>query len=155
MDTQSKNKDNQTGIFESVINAKDSEVFHEFKKTLPKRYADNIDTLKVAPSEALKKLDFFDLLDMEIYEFNNKNLPGFHKLAVVLQESSTGANIITLFKGILSNNEYTAADDRKRIAQAIILAMFIIDFSVIMTDNAWFVQETERILKENGDDDHE
>jgi len=64
MDTQSKNKDNPTGIFESVINAKDSEAFHEFKKTLPKRYADNIDTLKVVPSEALKKLSLFDLLNM-------------------------------------------------------------------------------------------
>ena len=154
MDTQSKDKDNPTGIFESVINAKDSEVFHEFKKTLPKRYADNIDTLKVAPSEALKSLDFFDLLDMEIRDFK-KNLPGFHKFAVTLQESSTGANIITLLKGALSNNEYTRAEDRRMYAQAVILAMFIIDFSVIMTDNAWFVQETERILKENGDDDHE
>lgn len=154
MDTQSKNKDNPNGIFESIINAKDSEAFHEFKKTLPKRYADNIDTLKVAPSEALKKLDLFDLLDMELHEFK-KNLLGFHKLAVVLQESSTGANIITLLKGILSNNEYERSEDRRIYTQAVILAVFIVDFFVIMTDNAWFVQETERILKENGDDDHE
>lgn len=154
MDTQSKNKDNPTGIFESVINAKDSEVFHEFKKTLPKRYADNIDTLKVAPSEALKKLDLFDLLNMELHEFK-KNLMGFHRLAVVLQESSTGANIITLLKGILSNNEYERSEDRRIYTQAVILAVFIVDFFVIMTDNAWFVQETERILKENGDDNHE
>lgn len=154
MDTQSKNKDNPNGIFESIINAKDSEAFHEFKKTLPKRYADNIDTLKVAPSEALKKLDLFDLLDMELHEFK-KNLMGFHRLAVVLQESSTGANIITLLKGILSNNEYERSEDRRIYTQAVILAVFIVDFFVIMTDNAWFVQETERILKENGDDDHE
>ena len=154
MDTQSKNKDNPNGIFESIINAKDSEAFHEFKKTLPKRYADNIDTLKVAPSEALKKLDLFDLLDMELHEFK-KNLLGFHRLAVVLQESSTGANIITLLKGILSNNEYERSEDRRIYTQAVILAVFIVDFFVIMTDNAWFVQETERILKENGDDDHE
>lgn len=154
MDTQSKNKDNSTSVFESVINAKDSEAFHEFKKTLPKRYADNIDTLKVAPSEALKKLDLFDLLNMELYEFK-KNLMGFHRLAVVLQKSSTGANIITLLKGILSNNEYERSEDRRIYTQAVILAVFIVDFFVIMTDNAWFVQETERILKENGDDDHE
>lgn len=154
MAVQDENNDNSTGVFESVINTKDSEAFHEFKKTLPKRYADNIDTLKVAPSEALKKLDLFDLLDMELYEFK-KNLLGFHRLAVVLQESSTGANIITLLRGVLSDNEYTGAEDRRLYAQAVILAMFIIDFSVIMTDNAWFVQETERILKENGDDDHE
>lgn len=154
MAVQDENKDNPTGIFESVINAKDNEVFHEFKKTLPKRYADNIDTLKVVPSEALKKMDLFDLLDMELHEFK-KNLLGFHRLAVVLQESSTGANIITLLKGILSNNEYERSEDRRIYTQAVILAVFIVDFFVIMTDNAWFVQETEQFLKKNGDDDHE
>lgn len=154
MAVQDENNDNQTGIFGSVINAEDSEVFHEFKKTLPKRYADNIDTLKVAPSEALKKLDLFDLLNMELHEFK-KNLMGFHRLAVVLQESSTGANIITLLKGILSNNEYERSEDRRIYTQAVILAVFIVDFFVIMTDNAWFVQETEQFLKKNGDDNHE
>ena len=154
MDTQSKNKGNLTGVFESVINAKDSEVFHEFKKTLPKRYADNIDTLKVATSEALKKLDLFDLLNMELHEFK-ENIPGFHKLAVVLQGSSTGEDTIALLNNVLDSNEYMKSEEKMIHAQAVILAMLIIDFSVIMTDNAWFVQETERILKENGDDDHE
>lgn len=154
MDTQSKNKDNPTGIFESVINAKDSEVFHEFKKTLPKRYADNIATLKVTPSEALKKLDLFNLLNMELHEFK-ENLPGFHKLAVILQGSSTGADTIALLNSVLDSNEHMKSEERMIHAQAVILAMLIIDFSVIMTDNAWFVQETERILKENDGDDHE
>lgn len=154
MAVQDENKDNPTGVFESVINAKDSEVFHEFKKTLPKRYADNIDTLKVAPSEALKKLDLFDLLDMELHEFK-KNLMGFHRLAVVLQNSSTGTDTIALLNNVLDSSEYTKSEERMIHAQAVILAMLIIDFSVIMTDNAWFVQETERILKENDGDDHE
>lgn len=154
MDTQSKNKDNPTGIFESVINAKDSEAFHEFKKTLPKRYADNIDTLKVVPSEALKKLSLFDLLNMEIHEFK-KNLMGFHRLAVILQSSSTGADTIALLNSVLDSSEHMKSEERMIHAQAVILAMLIIDFSVIMTDNAWFVQETERILKENDGDDHE
>ena len=154
MAVQDENRDNPTGIFESVINAKDSEVFHEFKKTLPKRYADNIDTLKVAPSEALKSLDLFDLLNMELHEFK-ENLPGFHKLAVVLQGSSTGADIIALLNSVLDSNEHMKSEERMIHAQAVILAMLIIDFSVIMTDNAWFVQETERILKKNGDDNHE
>lgn len=154
MDVQDENNDNPTGIFGSVINAEDSEAFHEFKKTLPKRYADNIDTLKVAPSEALKKLDLFDLLNMELYEFK-KNLMGFHRLAVILQNSSTGADTIALLNSVLGSSEHMKSEERMIHAQAVILAMLIIDFSVIMTDNAWFVQETERILKENGDDDHE
>lgn len=154
MAVQDENNDNPTGVFESVINAKDSEAFHEFKKTLPKRYADNIDTLKVVPSEALKNLDLFDLLNMELHEFK-ENLPGFHKLAVVLQGLSTGADIIALLNSVLDSSEHMKSEERMIHAQAVILAMLIIDFSVIMTDNAWFVQETERILKENGDDDHE
>lgn len=154
MAVQDENNDNQTGIFGSVINAKDSEAFHEFKKTLPKRYADNIDTLKVAPSEALKKLDLFDLLNMELHEFK-KNLMGFHRLAVILQSSSTGTDTIALLNSVLDSSEHMKSEERMIHAQAVILAMLIIDFSVIMTDNAWFVQETEQILKKNGDDDHE
>lgn len=154
MAVHDENKDKPTGVFESVINAKDSEAFHEFKKTLPKRYADNIDILKVAPSEALKSLDLFDLLDMELHEFK-KNLMGFHRLAVILQNSSTGTDTIALLNNVLDSSEYTKSEERMIHAQAVILAMLIIDFSVIMTDNAWFVQETERILKENDGDDHE